>query len=668
VNNINNPKYLLSFSIGPVQDFISSARTVRDLWSGSYILSWLTAKAISLVIKEPQNVKLIYLDKPEEHPLIKLILKGEGKGKPEILIPCLPNYFIAEVKDSNDDEIRELQKKIDKAVCKEWLKIAREVKKKLNEMWTPENLKENHLWDKEWKTQIRSYWDIRTAAIPFDKNALYSPLVKDMEFKKEDMDEDKTFKANKNILGLLDAAKKNIRHYPKHENSEETRPKCSLCGVYSQMGPRAKGKDYEQMILSREFWEKAVKLLDIPWERIQTKDRFCAIHLVKRFAWSAYLSGATGHPPSERRVWDTATIAAMDWMDKIKDIKKEKNLLHEIAEEKLMDPERLKDPKAEKCHWSGHWLHWKTPDEGADQEGGEPVCPTEVWTLIEDYRKTARENKLSYFPPSYYAILAIDGDKMGERFSNAGRKHGIELGTNLIKFATVKVKDIIEGENLGTLVYCGGDDVLALAPTATILKCAKKIHDDLLDKDPLEKDPKKKLTSSGGIAIAHYKYDLREALEAARKAEKKAKDSGRDCLGLTILRRSGTHTTAVLPWKAVNVLQKLIKAFQNNKTDRWSYQLRREWDMIVGEDFKDPKNQENIPPQLHEIIDAEMRRLIERSDKPPKKAFKLYQILVCRIENQMKKEKDNSTIISLKARDDALTLIQSASFLARGKE
>jgi len=34
------PAFLL-FQVGPVQDFISQARSVRDLWSGSYLLSWL---------------------------------------------------------------------------------------------------------------------------------------------------------------------------------------------------------------------------------------------------------------------------------------------------------------------------------------------------------------------------------------------------------------------------------------------------------------------------------------------------------------------------------------------------------------------------------------------------------------------------------------------------
>ena len=40
---------LLLFQLGPVQDFIAQARSTRDLWSGSYLLSWLIAHAMKAV-------------------------------------------------------------------------------------------------------------------------------------------------------------------------------------------------------------------------------------------------------------------------------------------------------------------------------------------------------------------------------------------------------------------------------------------------------------------------------------------------------------------------------------------------------------------------------------------------------------------------------------------
>ena len=46
----NGAGIYLSFSISPVQDYVEAARTVRDLWTGSYMLSWLTATAAARVM------------------------------------------------------------------------------------------------------------------------------------------------------------------------------------------------------------------------------------------------------------------------------------------------------------------------------------------------------------------------------------------------------------------------------------------------------------------------------------------------------------------------------------------------------------------------------------------------------------------------------------------
>ncbi|MBC7288750.1 MAG: type III-B CRISPR-associated protein Cas10/Cmr2, partial [Armatimonadetes bacterium] len=38
-------------SFGPVQEFVAEARKTRDLWAGSYLLSYLAAHAIRAVIE-----------------------------------------------------------------------------------------------------------------------------------------------------------------------------------------------------------------------------------------------------------------------------------------------------------------------------------------------------------------------------------------------------------------------------------------------------------------------------------------------------------------------------------------------------------------------------------------------------------------------------------------
>ena len=669
MNDINKQTYLLSFSIGPVQEFISSARTVRDLWSGSYILSWLTAKAASVIINDPWKGDLLHLEKPEENPLIRLALmeKPPEKGEEGFLLSSLPNMFIAQVNLSNDKDKEIICKEVSNAVEKEWKDIADKVREILDENWKGKLGDEYPKWDEGWDSQVESFWDIRTAIIRYDENAVNT--AKNLHIDLFNETEEGKFKANTAILARLAAAQKMIRHYPTHESCREdieTRPKCSLCGAYSQMGPRA-GKSEDCMKTAREFWEKVTQKPHISWERIQKKDRFCAIQLIKRFAWIAYFAERTGfkNEPWKKRVWDTATIAAMDWM---KEINPNGELLHKKIEDQLMD-------KNVKYHWSGHWLHWNSRNQFSDDKGDEPPCPEDEWDLIKEARKVARKKDLSEFPPTYYAILTLDGDKMGKRFQNLNQEEYRDVGTSLIDFGLNEIKKIVEEEHLGILVYSGGDDLLALLPASKVLQCAKEIHDSLEGLKPKDngKMPGGPIKSSAGIAVAHYKYDLREALQEARNAEIIAKNSGRDCLALKILRRSGEHTTTVFPWDCIEHVVNLISQFKDpqGKTDRWSYDLRAEWNQIIGDALlpKEKKTSDSNEEEkqrnnlLGQIIDAELKRRLRRSDNAPEGGEDIWSGIRDSILEKL--EDENKGLV---ARDTTLTLIQSASFLARGKE
>src|SRR5690606_31551238 len=55
--------------------------------------------------------------------------------------------------------------------------------------------------------------------------------------------------------------------------------------------------------------------------------------------------------------------------------------------------------------WSGQWLHWSQRDP--EEKEGESAVPERLWELIVTAR---RERK----PPTYYAILMLDGDNMGK--------------------------------------------------------------------------------------------------------------------------------------------------------------------------------------------------------------------------------------------------------------
>ncbi len=115
-------------------------------------------------------------------------------------------------------------------------------------------------------------------------------------------------------------------------------------------------------------------------------------------------------------------------------------------------------------------------------------------------------------PDPYLAVLVADGDRMGKIISHidSSDKHK-KFSGELAKFAGAALK-IVEGQN-GTLVYAGGDDVLAFVPVDKCLTCAQGLHksfSDLLGDFPTPEG--KPPTLSVGIAIGHFMESLGEPL------------------------------------------------------------------------------------------------------------------------------------------------------------
>jgi len=108
--------YLLKFQIGPVQDFIAQARSTRDLWSGSYLLSWLVASGIRALRLHP-NSELIF---PVAVGQPLLAEPFDASNSKALLTPNLPNIFIASV----SGDAKKIAEDVEAAVIKEWTAIA----------------------------------------------------------------------------------------------------------------------------------------------------------------------------------------------------------------------------------------------------------------------------------------------------------------------------------------------------------------------------------------------------------------------------------------------------------------------------------------------------------------------------------------------------------------
>ena len=411
--------------------------------------------------------------------------------------------------------------------------------------------------------------------------------------------------------------------------------KDTLLGTLEHLGP---GNRQE----ANKFWEKAAENDENGgWaargSRVSDGERLCAISVVKRFAWAHYFSHLFGHNPQELRFDDTATVAAAKWLR---------------TGEPLVP---LAVRKAQK-DWNGTWLHRDKPDAPVTAKGGlvkgERSVPPVVWDAIRA-KKTAQRK-----PPSYYAVFVFDGDKMGDRFNAApGPDEYRAISGTLADFAVKRIKGIVEGKHHGELIYAGGDDAICVLPTETALAYVAEINEAFAANWRKAFPNEKPATISGGLVVAHYKEDLRFVMEEAHKAESRSKAAGRDALTVTVCRRSGEHSSAVVPWKFASTVDSWVHAFVGGASDRWAYKLRADLPVF-----------ENDPT----MFKLELGRQLGRAEQPtrdhfPNAAaqFEAYHDLLLNADRQ-KRRKDAAT--EKDAITDFVTLLQTASFLARGRD
>ena len=377
--------------------------------------------------------------------------------------------------------------------------------------------------------------------------------------------------------------------------------------------------------------------------RIRPMERLCAVSLIKRFAWPAFFREELHLEPRAGYYPDTATIAAALW----------------LAEgDFAIDP---RDELENSERWSGQWLHWATLDRPSGKRNEDEQQKYDPPPTQNQGNRIRAKRQAQGPPPAYYAILVLDGDRMGswlrgEKTPGAGPNELIPAISKALAHFATQIAPVVAKKHSGTLIYAGGDDVLAVLPTRTALACAQELNQQFTSSwnETLGQFGGDSPTISGGVVVVHYKEDLRFALGQAREAEKRAKGEGRDRLALTICRRSGEHTSVVIPWGIVGELQKWNIKFDAGASDRWLYTLRSELPALGGE----------LLPW--EGIEAEVRRLagrVEGKDKriDPDDAVRLLK--VCR---EATSKRENEPQDRRKILGDFITLGQSASFLARG--
>ena len=682
---------LFALKITAVQEFISHSRKLSDLWASSHIFSTIVFAGIKVIADELGPDVIIY-PQLRGNPMIDLaefkgesgtfVLYNEGQRlnvlkedpKEKLHIANFPNTFLSFIPASIASDIA---KKVGNEIKEKWKEIANEARKLLNEsniqvdesLWNNQientieitltwlkffnfdnfnNVKESipsDLSEKQEKwldftEDSKSYRGLKVERHGLSRYKIYDGGIEKIEITASNKEMfvdtyNKVFDSEKaeilkslhewlhrdsshfyyitcELLGT--ALVQKSRLWDAWEEEPITNKKCLMCGRRNALLLRDEDGSYK--IWKENGWSE-VSPRETFEHLLKEEERLCAVCLIKRLygnVFSKFFKGV-GLPS-----WESVVeIAAKDFIEKTKHAK----VYEEI---KRRDVELIY-----KHEWdSKDKIKLKRINELGGKNG-------------EIYKELNKLWEIYGTPRRYYAILMMDGDRIGKMLSgetlpNFGeflhsafrnkikgwKENGKKKGEELTKtkriltpsyhiaisramkdFSLYKVSEIVEKFD-GFLIYAGGDDVLALFPADKVLDAAKEIQEYFkMDFYEVEANGRKrkvmglgnKASMSAGIVFVHYKWPLYDAVEKVREAVKNAKDKyRRNAFCVTFIKRSGEILTTGGKWDFVSNLTSIGKAIVNRKiSHRFIYDFIEVSEVLKGD-----------------MLKAEVKRLLKR--------------------------------------------------------
>lgn len=570
---------LLRFQLGPVQDFIAAARTTRDLWSGSYLISWLMTIGLKK-LSEQVGPDAVIFPNLYGQPVFDFLWKDElwsqltvdGQNPIEqfahdgdqLTTPNLPNVFLALVPA---DRAAALATAVEKAISDEWTAIA-------NSVWEFAMLSDAKIANRDqFDAQIGRHLSIAWQATPFPKTlgdaeslAHQLPdssilerfqLVREtFERKIPSEQRDRRFYTSddKNTLsniGLTWSIVASTNQW-QLDAVRQTRAFAGVAGGWdTDAGVR---KDALTGVDVRVF-EKKGDLTKEAQEFFKHDDPVGAVTLVKRLWHLAYLVQIKGMKRSWFNMPNTYDLAQ-----------------HRGSDSQVDSSENDQNGNREEAKYIAI-LAFDGDDMGK-WVSGEKAPPFR--TQLADYLNAdgIRKGALDFFQRNSACSPFLNTPRL------LTPSYHLQFSEALSNFALYAAPRIIHAHQ-GRLLYAGGDDVLAMLPADTAIACADDLQRVISGHAPLAPCgiradhpgfltfeswegfpalgsrngnglipflvPGPRATASCGVAIAHFKAPLQDVVRTAQAAEKRAKkkwksDHLKHALAVTILKRSGEIT------------------------------------------------------------------------------------------------------------------------------
>lgn len=496
-------KQHLHVSIGPVQGFVMQSRRTRDLWGSSYLLSFLTAHAMSGARRVGGRIVRPRVD---DDPMLRWA-ESRGDGGPPRL-GSLPNQFTVEI-DSGVDP-GGVAKPAEQSLRDAWQRVCHAVW----ERYVAHAVADGNGTDAIWQRQTGGFWEvIWVAGAPGDHDLL---------------------------------ARRKL--WRTHWLPEEAGNKCTVMPDLQEISGHVRAAE---RVRQDAFW-RAIRARTGDLD-LRDNERLCAVALVKRL-FPLVAKAALGWEVDVNHWPSTVDVAAVPWCRRLLTAARQEGEAFAVAVSTVTvhaltggvsNLVGVDIPGAPRfLRLDANWFHRSFVASSRLGPLSEEGARASILAKLDGLTGTRDAAGKLGSPAVYFALLLADGDLLGEMVA----KLGSDVVSSALATFTRQVPEIVK-EWHGVTIYAGGDDTLALLPLQCALDCARAIEQAY--RQSFGSAP---ATLSTAVVFAHARDPLNRVLaEAHRLLDEVAKEeNGRASLAAGVYRDDAAAVQWVTTWERLS--------------------------------------------------------------------------------------------------------------------